>query len=234
MLVLRSLEKIVIFAGTLLIFFACVSAPSYSARGSSSHKKGVYHIVGKRQTLYRIAKVYKVDIKHLMKINGIKDPSKIKIGQKIFIPGATKRRYVPSYDEVLKGVARKGSYSFIWPVNGTLTRGFGFTGGRQHNGIDVAAPSGTSIKAAASGTVVHSDNTLKGYGNMIILSHSSGLSTVYAHNKRNLVKKGQVVKKGEVIALVGSTGASSGPHLHFEVRLRGNAVNPMDYLPVKP
>ena len=230
---LKSFGRIAVFASTLLVFFACASTSSYSARSSSSRKKGIYHVVRKRQTLWRIAKVYGVDIKYLMKVNRIKDPSKIKVGQKILIPGAKKAKYVPPYDEVLKGVSRKGTLQFLWPVNGTLTKSFGFVSGRQHNGIDIATPSGTPVQAAASGTVAYSDNTLKGYGNMIILSHSSGLSTVYAHNKRNLVKKGQSVKKGDVIALVGSTGAASGPHLHFEVRLRGNAVNPMDYLPAK-
>jgi flagellar protein FlgJ len=123
-----------------------------------------------------------------------------------------------------------------WPVNGTVSSGFGWrndpiTGERRfHDGADIAVPVGTSVRAVLPGKVTFS-GTKKGYGNVIILDHGRGLSTLYAHNSRNLAPRGAVVEAGTVIAETGSTGRSTGPHLHFEVRRDGKAMNPMAFLP---
>jgi murein DD-endopeptidase MepM/ murein hydrolase activator NlpD len=101
----------------------------------------------------------------------------------------------------------------------------------HHEGIDISARPGTPIHAAEAGRVVHSDDELSGYGNMIILKHSGAYATVYAHNRRNLVEEGQFVEKGDVIGEVGQTGRASAPHVHFEVRRNGSPQNPLDYLP---
>jgi murein DD-endopeptidase MepM/ murein hydrolase activator NlpD len=118
---------------------------------------------------------------------------------------------------------------FIWPVNGTVVSGFGMRWGRLHEGIDITAPTGTPIWAAAAGTVIHA-GWLGGYGNLVVVDHGNGLATAYAHASVILVALGQGVGQGETLSLVGSTGNSSGPHLHFEVRVNGIAVDPLLYL----
>jgi murein DD-endopeptidase MepM/ murein hydrolase activator NlpD len=124
------------------------------------------------------------------------------------------------------GVSASG---FIWPVNGAVVSGFGMRWGRMHEGIDISATTGTPIWAAAAGTVIHA-GWLGGYGNLVVVDHGNGLATAYAHASVILVVVGQEVAQGETVALVGSTGNSSGPHLHFEVRVNGVAVDPLLYL----
>jgi murein DD-endopeptidase MepM/ murein hydrolase activator NlpD len=118
---------------------------------------------------------------------------------------------------------------FIWPVNGTVVSGFGWRWGRMHEGIDIAAPIGAPIWAAAAGSVIYA-GWLGGYGNLVVVDHGNGLATAYAHASSILVSVGQSVSQGETVSLVGSTGNSSGPHLHFEVRVNGSAADPLLYL----
>ena len=127
------------------------------------------------------------------------------------------------------GTGAPSAAGFIWPVNGPVVSGFGMRWGRMHEGIDIAASSGTPIHAAAAGTVIHA-GWLGGYGNLVVVDHGDGLSTAYAHASAILVGLGQAVSQGETLSLVGSTGNSSGPHLHFEVRVNGSAVDPLFYL----
>jgi murein DD-endopeptidase MepM/ murein hydrolase activator NlpD len=127
------------------------------------------------------------------------------------------------------GTGQPSAAGFIWPVNGTVVSGFGMRWGRMHEGIDITTPSGTPIWAAAAGTVIYA-GWLGGYGNLVVVDHGNGLSTAYAHASSILVGVGQGVAQGETISLVGSTGNSSGPHLHFEVRVNGSAVDPLLYL----
>ena len=124
------------------------------------------------------------------------------------------------------GVSASG---FIWPVSGPVTSVFGWRWGRMHEGIDIAAPSGTPVRAAASGTVVYS-GWMGGYGNLVVLDHGGGLATAYAHHSGNAVGIGQAVVQGQVVGYVGCTGSCTGPHLHFEVRVNGAAVDPLGYL----
>jgi murein DD-endopeptidase MepM/ murein hydrolase activator NlpD len=126
------------------------------------------------------------------------------------------------------GPIRAGSGQFIWPVNGSVVSGFGMRWGRMHEGIDIAAPTGTQIRAAASGSISLA-GTSGGYGNYTCLSHGGGLSTCYAHQSQILVSGGSVAQ-GQTIGLVGCTGHCYGPHLHFEVRVGGQAVDPLGYL----
>ena len=121
---------------------------------------------------------------------------------------------------------------YTWPARGVLTSGYGWRWGRMHRGIDIAAPTGTPIVAAAPGIVTYADWNSGGYGNLVEIQHPNGSLTVYAHNSQILVREGQKVSQGELIAKMGSTGRSTGPHLHFEIHPKGNgAVNPMAYLP---
>ncbi|HHY32104.1 MAG TPA: peptidoglycan DD-metalloendopeptidase family protein [Firmicutes bacterium] len=122
-----------------------------------------------------------------------------------------------------------------WPARGRITSSFGrrrhpITRNVQpHDGVDIAAPVGTPIRATADGTVRFA-GTQSGYGLMVIIEHGYGFQTVYAHNSRNVVRAGQRVKRGQVIAYVGSTGTSTGPHVHYEVRVSGKPANPRNYM----
>ena len=124
------------------------------------------------------------------------------------------------------GVSARG---FIWPVSGAVTSGFGWRWGRMHEGIDIAAPSGTPIRATAAGTVIYS-GWMSGYGNLVIIDHGGGLATAYAHQSTIGVGNGQQVVQGQTIGYVGCTGHCFGDHLHFEVRVNGAAVDPLGYL----
>jgi murein DD-endopeptidase MepM/ murein hydrolase activator NlpD len=123
------------------------------------------------------------------------------------------------------GVSSSG---FIWPVNGPITSGFGWRWGRMHEGIDIGAACGTTIHAAAAGTVIYS-GWMDGYGNFVVIDHGNGLATAYGHQSAIYVSGGPV-SQGQAIGAVGSTGHSTGCHLHFEVRVNGNPVDPLGYL----
>jgi len=198
-------------------------------------KKGVYHIVERHQTLYRICKTYGVDIKEVAKSNGIANVSEIQTGQKILIPGAEEVLKVEIYIEDVASESvetkreRPGhpNMDFIWPVEGKRLALFEEEERKRHQGIDISSPSGMPIKASNSGWVIYSGNAIRGYGNLIILRHSEELVTVYAHNQVNLVDEGMWVEKGQTIAKVGQTGRASGPHVHFEIRRNNKAIDPL-------
>jgi len=118
----------------------------------------------------------------------------------------------------------------IWPCRGPLTSPFGMRWGRMHQGQDIACGYGTAIHAAKAGTVVFAGQ-MSGYGNVVIIDHGGGFSTLYAHQSRMAVSQGQHVGQGDIIGFVGSTGHSTGPHLHFETRFGGTPRNPIPYLP---
>jgi murein DD-endopeptidase MepM/ murein hydrolase activator NlpD len=130
------------------------------------------------------------------------------------------------------GPIRYGSGQFIWPVDGPVVSGFGMRWGRMHEGIDIAVPAGTPIRAAASGSVVllQSEAESGGYGNFTCLDHGGGLQTCYAHQSSFAVSAGQSVSQGDVIGYVGCTGHCFGDHLHFEVRVGGTPTDPLGYL----
>jgi peptidoglycan DL-endopeptidase CwlO len=127
------------------------------------------------------------------------------------------------------GPIRGGSGMFIWPVNGPVVSGFGMRWGRMHEGIDIAVPTGTPIRAAAAGTVSLA-GPAGGYGNYTCISHGGSLSTCYAHQERILVSVGEQVAQAQVIGISDCTGHCFGPHVHFEVRVNGQAVDPLGYL----
>jgi len=203
---------------------------------------GIYYTVKKGETLYSISISYGVSLKEIIMINHIKDPSQIKEGQVIFIPGAKEIKKKPHREEKInltkvqkigkeKEKEERGPISIIWPVNGTVTSEFGIRDGVPHDGIDITAPEGTPVRAACDGKVIYSGDELKGYGNLIIIKHDGDYATVYAHNKINYVKAGDKVKKGQIIAEVGKTGNATVPHLHFEIRWKAKPINPRLLLP---
>ena len=116
-----------------------------------------------------------------------------------------------------------------WPVSGPVTSPFGWRWGRMHEGIDIATGYGTPIGAAAGGTVIYC-GWMGGYGNLVVIDHGGGLATAYGHQSAIAVGCGQYVGRGQTIGYVGSTGHSTGPHLHFEVRINGSPVDPLGYL----
>jgi len=195
--------------------------------------QGVYHTVKRGETLWRIARTYGIDLQTLAETNNIIDPTQIKVDQKIFIPGATSLKKViiedkDSFYSPPTIIKRKGE--FIWPVEGEVVIRFGVQEGLRHEGIEIAAPLGTPVKAAQSGVVVFEGN-LKGYGNLLIIKHENDFKTVYAYNQVNLVSAGSKVKQGEIIAKVGNTGRASSPRLHFQIRDKDQARNPIFFLP---
>ena len=125
--------------------------------------------------------------------------------------------------------AVSGSGRLSWPVSGPVTSGFGSRWGRMHEGIDIAVGPGTPVHAAAAGTVIYA-GWMEGYGNLVVIDHGNGLSTAYGHNSALASSVGQGVSAGQVIAYSGSTGHSTGPHVHFEVRVNGSPVDPLGYL----
>ncbi len=135
----------------------------------------------------------------------------------------------PGVAPLQAGPVQGASGGWIWPVNGTLTSPFGYRWGRMHEGIDISVPEGTPIRAAKAGTVVIAAYT-GGYGNYTCVDHGGGLSSCYAHQSSYAVSPGDSVAQGEVIGYSGNTGSSTGPHLHFEIRVNGGAVDPLGYL----
>ncbi len=127
-------------------------------------------------------------------------------------------------------VSKVSGAGLIWPAQGTLTSGFGYRWGALHAGIDIANNTGTPVRAAKAGTVILAGWN-GGYGNCIVIDHGGGFSTLYGHNSRLRVSEGQRVSQGELIADMGSTGNSTGPHSHFETRVNGSPQDPMKYLP---
>jgi murein DD-endopeptidase MepM/ murein hydrolase activator NlpD len=126
-------------------------------------------------------------------------------------------------------VGAPSAAGLIWPVSGPITSGYGYRWGRLHEGIDIAVPEGTPIRAAASGTVIIAGWT-GGYGNYTCIDHGGGLSTCYGHQSAYAVSAGDSVGQGQIIGYSGNTGSSTGPHLHFEVRINGASTDPLGYL----
>jgi len=205
------------------------------------------YVVQYGDTLYSIGRKLGVDFHHLASMNGIRKPYTIFVGQRLYTNGSVakkhKKKAIKTASKTSKPKVKvthktypKASHSRIklqWPVKGRLSSKFGPRKNRMHDGIDIAAIAGTHVFAAAAGKVVYADSRLSGYGNLIIIRHSSDMFTAYAHNKKNLVVSGQEVKAGQHIANVGSTGRATGAHLHFEVRRGETAVDPLAYLPRK-
>jgi murein DD-endopeptidase MepM/ murein hydrolase activator NlpD len=154
----------------------------------------------------------------------------IKVGQEVLSEKVLKE---PVTRIVARGtkaeVAFRGSGRFLWPSVGKITSPFGRRGREFHTGIDVAADRGTPIRASNSGTVTFAGSR-GNYGNLVIINHGGGFETYYAHADSILVSVGDKVEKGQQIATVGTTGRTTGPHVHFEVRLNGNPQNPLSYL----
>ena len=229
--------------GLILLLVAALVLGAGGLSCSSSGGERV-HTVRKGENLYRIGLRYGVPAARIARINGIRDVSSMSVGTRLRIPrsgtrvtsgsAAQTRRPSALADarrRARRDALREGELKFEWPLNAPrLTSRFGQRGGRPHEGIDLGASSGTTIRAAESGKVIYS-GWLGDYGKVVIVKHSGLYRSVYAHARKLHVDKGQFVEKGRRIAEVGSTGRSTGAHLHFEIRKRDEARNPLLYLP---
>ena len=217
------------------------------------------HQVRRGDTLYGISRRYRVGMYALARANGLAPPYTILVGQRLRLPGGIgapppkpdKPAAAPkaSPGEVPKKSAAlpapspqppppaipapppRSGKGFLWPVRGKVVSGFGPKAKGLHNdGVNIAAPRGAPVKAAENGVIAYAGNELRGFGNLLLVKHDNGWITAYAHTQDLAVKRGERVKKGQVIARVGSTGNVSTPQLHFEMRRGKRAVDPVKYL----
>ena len=194
------------------------------------NQRGILHKVVKDESLEEIAIRYQVSLGKIIESNGMLDPDTIYAGTELFIPDAKlnesfrKRLIPPPYKP-----------KFVKPTSGRLTSGFGYRihpilkKRRMHKGIDIVARYGSNVKAATGGIITYSGQ-MGSYGNLVVIDHQNGFETRYAHNSRLKVKKGEIVRQGQTIALVGNTGRSNGTHLHFEIWKNGEAIDPAHYI----
>jgi len=242
----RGARPVVASAGTASAAASAASDPDASATAPS------VHVLAAGETLWRVAHNYGVSVDQLALANQIKDVRTVRAGLRLTIPTSGRKGAASVADASAtsgagrqgqgqsgvavagaaahSGAAPHGRYPLRWPIDGAITSRFGTRDGQNHDGIDIDAPSGAAVHAAASGQVIFADGHA-GYGNMVIVRHVSGLVTIYAHNSRLLVHKGDPVSAGQVIASVGATGRATGPHLHFEVRKGVAPENPLHFLP---
>ncbi|WP_170291900.1 peptidoglycan DD-metalloendopeptidase family protein [Heliobacterium mobile] len=206
------------------------------------------HRVAEGETLYGIARSYGLKISELCTLNQLNPNQVLAVGRTLIIPGSvemlepaadstavlpTDQATAPSEkkDAVTPRFASRGALlsSMRFPLEGVITSGFGPRHQSFHHGVDIAADTGKTIRVAQSGQVTYA-GWLPIYGNTVIVDHAFGVSTLYGHASKLLVEKGDKLDKGDSLALVGSSGVATGPHLHFEVRLDRQAVNPLAYI----
>ncbi len=192
---------------------------------------GVYHTVAVSDTLESLAETYKVTVEAIANcpFNTIPENGQLTVGDKLIVPGGTKpyqAREVTTYQGPLAAEVT-GSGMFYWPTSGVITQGYWY----GHRAIDIGNSIGTAIIASDAGYVSFAGWTDIGYGYLVVLDHANGFRTYYAHLSQIYVVEGETVYAGAVIGAMGSTGNSTGPHLHYEIRYNGYPTNPLIYLP---
>ncbi|MCE7997934.1 MAG: LysM peptidoglycan-binding domain-containing M23 family metallopeptidase [Rhodobiaceae bacterium] len=217
------------------------SRPSSSRPRSRDAIAARVHVVKPGETVYRISSMYKVEQGALKSANGIGPDNSLRVGQRLSIPGGQ-----PQNTRVAAAPARPSTGAptprtkpalptpppvtgdFIWPAEGRIISRFGPKADGLHNdGINIAVPEGTPVRAAQSGVVAYAGNELRGYGNLLLVRHSNGWMTAYAHNGELLVQRGATVTKGQTIALAGRTGSVQTAQVHFEIRRGSQALDPI-------
>jgi murein DD-endopeptidase MepM/ murein hydrolase activator NlpD len=249
---IRVCLSLLIILGLLLppAVFAAKKRPTSPAK-----PKGVTHVAEAGQTLFRISQAYQVKVAVLMEANRLKPSTLLKVGQRLFIPGAKSVKKVEAYRplttqerEVLEQSLSeevvapppptepprprvKTDAELVWPIVGPTNSPFGPRWGKFHAGIDIGSPYYQEVVAALDGEVIYANATKGPLGKAVVLQHSHGLRTVYAHLSIIIAHEGDTIRQGQAIGGVGDTGRATGPHLHFEVRKNGTALNAEDYLP---
>jgi murein DD-endopeptidase MepM/ murein hydrolase activator NlpD len=195
--------------------------------GTAPQRTGVYHVVQAGQTLWRIAVAYDVPLDELTEANGIADPSRVAVGQRLLIPGVIETLEIAPYESPAPVAA-----GWIWPVGaGRVLSPFGAARKtHRHHGLDIGGRSGQPVIAARAGRVVYSGAGMRGYGKTVILDHGEGIRSLYAHNSSLLVRVGQKVDGGQSIAKLGRTGNATTHHCHFEIRRNDVPVDPLLYV----
>ncbi|MBR9825643.1 MAG: M23 family metallopeptidase [Alphaproteobacteria bacterium] len=206
------------------------------------------HVVQRGENLYRIGLRYNIPYQQLASHNGLRAPYEIEVGQQIRLPvgaravNASSSRSTASRPpqstsrnnrnaRVERAEPAAGAPRFDWPLRGEIVSGFGRTSnGGRNDGINIAVATGTDVRASAAGQVVYAGAELDGYGELILIRHANGYVTAYAHNSRLLVREGDQVERGQVIAQAGSTGTVDSPQLHFEIRRGVSPEDPMRHL----
>ncbi len=193
---------------------------------------GLLHEVKKGESLSAIAKKYKSDIDKILEANKLTSADQVAIGSNLIIPDGVKPAAIITTHTTPSSIfnppkTTNSNTKLLWPTNAhRITQYYWW----RHAAIDIGAPTGTPIYAAESGTVETSGWSRGGYGYYIIINHGNGIKTLYAHASKLLVRKGEKVSRGQTIMLMGSTGWSTGSHLHFEVRVNGYKQNPLSYI----
>jgi murein DD-endopeptidase MepM/ murein hydrolase activator NlpD len=201
-------------------------------------------------TLLKIAQRYGMTIAELLRLNPGLETASLVVGSQVRVAqsspsggrmllaikpvgsGGLSWPELPRFGQERPDTFDPGTAAWVWPAQGVFTSGFGWRWGRMHKGIDIANNVGTPIVAAASGRVTYAGWDDGGYGYLVRISHEDGSTTVYGHNSRILVREGDLVSQGQAISEMGSTGRSTGPHLHFEIHPPGSgAANPLQFLP---
>lgn len=184
------------------------------------------HVIRPGETMWDIAARYKVSLTSLKAANPSKNPVNLKINDQLIIPSSTYQ-----VAQVTQQPSRGWTYTslFNWPLVGTITSGYGWRQSGYHHGIDIAGEIGDPIKACAAGTVTFAGYKSV-YGRTVVIEHPDGKETLYAHVQTIKVSQGESVARGQVIATVGMTGRTTGPHVHLEVRNNGELCNPLNYL----
>ncbi|MDD4625513.1 MAG: M23 family metallopeptidase [Syntrophomonas sp.] len=184
------------------------------------------HIVKSGETLWQIANNYGIGLEELQQLNRDKPANKLQVGERLILPSAA--RSLALTQSSSRGLSL-GSGFYAWPIMGTITSAYGWRKSGFHHGLDIAGKVGDPIRAAANGTVNCADYQPI-YGRTIILEHDNGKKTVYAHLEKIYVEKGREVKRGKIIGTVGTSGRTTGPHLHFEIRAGDKTINPVQLL----
>jgi murein DD-endopeptidase MepM/ murein hydrolase activator NlpD len=248
-----SLLSFVLFA---LLGVVDLSSATRPRPKSAEKPKGVTHVVQQGQTLFRIAQAYDVKMATLLDANRLKSSTPLRVGQRIFVPGAKSLRTVEASrplskeershleatlkDEVVappppsannRQPAIRTDAEFVWPLLGPINSPFGPRWGRFHAGIDIGSPHYQEVVAAADGEVIYANDTKGALGKTVVIQHAHATQTVYAHLSVVIAREGDSVRQGQAIGGVGDTGRTTGPHLHFEVRRNNTAVNPEECLP---
>lgn len=229
-----------VWAALALLVAGCVHGRAGTNRPMHPHNPpGQWYVVEAGDTMADIAARAHVPLEDLREINGLGHDEAVPPGRLLFILDAdglkrpTSMSATSSATSPVEGPQIENTAAPLrWPLaRPRLTSGYGMREGRVHEGIDLGAPHGTSIYAAAPGTVLYAGDAVRGYGNMVVVQHAEDLLTVYAHNSLLLVRTGDRVGAGQEIARVGQSGRASAPHLHFEVRRGQIPQDPLRFLP---
>ncbi len=215
----------------MILFTGCATTGTQTVSTRplpTPYQQGIYHTVLRGETLWRIAKAYNADLKSIIDTNNLSDPSRIDVGQKVFIPGA-RTKVSTTLRTTTSLESRKG---YIWPLKGTVITYFGSKAdGVTSKGIEIAKESGHVVVASRAGDVVFCDDKVKGLGRTVIIDHNNGYSSVYAYNSENLVECGDHVEQNQPIAKVGDSGRAKHSSLHFQIRRGHEPQDPFYYLP---